>query len=117
MDPALWPELSAELGRLFATRTRAQWCELLEGTDACFAPVLDPAEAAAHPHLAARGTYATVDGVLQAAPAPRFSATPSAPPARVPERGGQTRAVLREAGCSEAEIAALQAAGAFGAAG
>lgn len=110
-NPKLWPALSDHLVRLFATRTRAQWCELLEGTDACFAPVLDPAEAAHHPHMAARGAYVRVDGVLQAAPAPRFSVTPSAPPRSVPERGAHTREVLRECGLAADRIEALCAVG------
>lgn len=113
-DPKLWPELSEELTQLFATRTRAQWCELLEGTDTCFAPVLDPAESARHPHMAARGVYTTLDGVLQAAPAPRFSATPSAPPRSVPERGAHTFEVLREAGLAQDLIDALCAAASRG---
>jgi alpha-methylacyl-CoA racemase len=110
-DPKLWPELTVELTQLFATRTRDAWCALLEGTDSCFAPVLDPSESARHPHMVARGVYATVDGVLQAAPAPRFSATPSAPPRSVPQRGAHTREVLRAAGLSQTEIEELCAAG------
>jgi len=91
-----WPQLAAELDALFATKTRAQWCKLLEGSDACFAPVLSPIEAARHPHNVARGIYQTVDGVLQAAPAPRFTATPSPSIHRVPPLGAHTRDVLRE---------------------
>jgi alpha-methylacyl-CoA racemase len=78
-----WSEAQDRLAALFATRTRAEWCELLEGTDACFAPVLSLDEAPAHPHLAARGTFIEVDGVPQPAPAPRFSRsrphTPTSP--------------------------------------
>lgn len=77
-DRARWPAIEARLAELFLTRTRADWCGLLEGSDACFAPVLALGEAAAHPHLAARGTFVTVGGVRQPAPAPRFSRTPSA---------------------------------------
>jgi len=66
------------LEAIFATRTLAEWCELLDGTDVCFAPVLRIDEAAAHPHLAARGTHVEHDGRLQPAPAPRFSRTPGA---------------------------------------
>lgn len=75
-DPGEWPVQSELLERLFATRTRAEWCALLEGSDACFAPVLELEEAAQHPHLRQRGVYQDVEGVLQAAPAPRFSRTP-----------------------------------------
>ena len=73
MNPAAWPILKARLAALFATRKRSAWCELLEGTDACFAPVLDWDEAPQHAHNVARGTFLKVDGVIQPAPAPRFS--------------------------------------------
>ena len=106
-DPARWPRLRERLAGLFASQPRQHWVDLLEGSDACFAPVLTPAEAMSHPHLAARGVYAERDGVLQAAPAPRFSATPSASPAGVPQRGEHSAAVLRELGLSELEIARL----------
>jgi alpha-methylacyl-CoA racemase len=76
-----WPQLRESLARIFLTRTRAEWCALLEGSDACFAPVLDWDEAPLHPHNQARQTFVTVDGVLQPAPAPRFSHTPAATPA------------------------------------
>jgi alpha-methylacyl-CoA racemase len=75
-----WPETKQRLASLFATRTRAQWCDLLEGSDACFAPVLSPLEAPDHPHHRARATFVSVDGVLQPAPVPRFSATPATLP-------------------------------------
>lgn len=75
MDPARWPLLKLRIADVFRTRTRDEWCEVLEGTDACFAPVLDWDEAPLHPHNAARGTYVSPDGVLQPAPAPRFSRT------------------------------------------
>jgi crotonobetainyl-CoA:carnitine CoA-transferase CaiB-like acyl-CoA transferase len=113
-DPKAWPVLADELARLFATRARADWCALLEGTDACFAPVLTPAEAAAHPHMAARGVYYTADGVLQAAPAPRFSVTPSPTPGAVPRRGEHTREILEQAGLTAPEIEALASSGALG---
>jgi alpha-methylacyl-CoA racemase len=75
-----WPELKRRLAQVFLTKTRAEWCTLLEGSDACFAPVLDWDEAPLHPHNQARQTFVTVDGVLQPAPAPRFSHThPEAP--------------------------------------
>jgi acetyl-CoA hydrolase len=82
-----WPDLRERLTVQFATRTRSEWCTLLEGTDVCFAPALDPIEAAAHPHMAARQVYREVDGVLQAAPAPRFSGTPAQVIGSVPARG------------------------------
>jgi alpha-methylacyl-CoA racemase len=80
MDRAAWPALKEKLASTFRTRTRDDWCALLEGTDACFAPVLDMAEAPMHPHGAARGAFATLDGVVQPAPGPRYSASPLAPP-------------------------------------
>ncbi|MDZ7864250.1 CaiB/BaiF CoA-transferase family protein [Acidovorax sp.] len=77
-DRARWHALRDAMAAVFRTRSRAQWCELLEGTDVCFAPVLTLAEAAAHPHLRARQAIVEVAGVPQPAPAPRFSRTPSA---------------------------------------
>ncbi len=69
------PELRGKLEKLFKTRTRDEWCALLEGTDACFAPVLSMAEAPQHPHNIARGSFVEIEGVVQPAPAPRFSST------------------------------------------
>ena len=100
-DPRRWGRLRERMAALFATQPRQHWVSLLEGSDACFAPVLTPAEAMTHPHMAARGIYAERDGVLQAAPAPRFSATPAGPTGAVPERGEHGAAILREAGLSE----------------
>ena len=79
-DRGQWPQAKAVFTRVFKTKTRAQWCELLEGTDVCFAPVLSFAEAPEHPHMKARGSFVEVDGQVQPAPAVRFSATPSAKP-------------------------------------
>lgn len=75
-DPALWSDRSNQLALLFSRRSRAEWTELLEGSDACFAPVLDLDEAPDHPHLAARSAYVDKDGVRHPAPAPRLSRTP-----------------------------------------
>jgi alpha-methylacyl-CoA racemase len=77
-DPTQWPLLSEKFAAIFKTRTREEWRAALEGTDACFAPVLSLAEAARHPHPKARETFVTIDGVVQPAPAPRFSRTPGA---------------------------------------
>ena len=74
MDPAGWPAAKQRWAELFATRTRDEWAKVFAGSDACVAPVLDWDEAAAHPHLAARGTYAAVAGVPQSAPAPGSTA-------------------------------------------
>ena len=108
MDESQWPELKAELTNVFLTKTRAQWCELMEGTDVCFAPVLNLQEAAEHPHSKARNSYLQVDGVLQHAPAPRFSRTKAGEVkgARVP--GEDSRAVLQEFGFSDAEVGQLE---------
>ena len=110
-DIANWPAHKARLVDLFRTRTRAEWCSLLEGTDVCFAPVLTLAEAAAHPHNRARGAWVERDGLAQPAPAPRFSATPGAigGPPTVP--GAHTREILEAAGYAAEDIDALTAAG------
>jgi alpha-methylacyl-CoA racemase len=91
MDRERWPELRERLAAIFRTRTRDAWCAALEGTDACFAPVLDWSEAPRHPHNVARGTFVTVEGVVQPAPAPRFS---------------RTRPALREDGTGPADAEA-----------
>ncbi|HEY1145672.1 MAG TPA: CaiB/BaiF CoA-transferase family protein [Allosphingosinicella sp.] len=83
-EPQMSPDLADRLTELFKTRTRDEWCALLEGTDACFAPVLSLAEAPGHPHNAERKTFVEAGGVIQPAPAPRFSRTP----ARRPHIGG-----------------------------
>ncbi|MGS0743870.1 CaiB/BaiF CoA transferase family protein [Glaciimonas sp. GG7] len=108
-DARRWAALRVRMAALFATQPRQHWITLLEGSDACFAPVLTPAEAMTHPHIAARGIYAEHDGVLQAAPAPRFSVTPAATPRAVPQHGEHGVAVLRDAGFSEVEIGQLLA--------
>ena len=107
-DPARWPALKAKLAALFRTRTRDAWCALLEGSDACFAPVLSLAEAPDHPHNAARGAFIAVDGVTQPAPAPRYSATPNAAPE--PPRP-DADALLAALGYAPGRIAALRASG------
>jgi alpha-methylacyl-CoA racemase len=78
MDRKAWPELKAKLTDVFKTKTRDDWCKIMEGTDICFAPILTMAEAPKHPHMAAREVFVTRHGVTQPAPAPRFSRTPSA---------------------------------------
>lgn len=113
MDPSRWPELKERFAQVFKSKTRQQWCELLEGTDACFAPVLSIAEAPRHPHNQARGTFVEVAGVVQPRPAPRFSRTPAEiqrPPARP---GEHTEEALRDWGVSPDRIAALKDAGAI----
>ncbi len=107
-DATRWPVLKHRLADVFRTRTRAEWCALLEGTDACFAPVLDWDEAPQHPHNKARGTFVAVDGVMQPAPAPRFSRTPAATPGVPHVAGADTEAVLREWGVPAANIEQLR---------
>ncbi|KQV45637.1 CaiB/BaiF CoA-transferase family protein [Massilia sp. Root335] len=100
-----WPALKDRFAALFATRTRDDWCALLEGTDACFAPVLDMDEAPRHPHNAARQTFVDVDGVTQPAPAPRFSRTAGqAGPVAAPDGA----AILADWGWAPDAIAALR---------
>ena len=112
MERAAWPELQVELADIFRARTRDEWDEIMLGTDICYAPVLDFAEAQAHPHNAQRQTFVTVDGVPQAAPAPRFDRTVPEVPAAAVAPGAQTAEILGAAGFSSEEIAALQAANA-----
>jgi alpha-methylacyl-CoA racemase len=114
MNPEAWPRGKALLAARFRTRTRAQWCELLEGTDACFAPVLSLSEAPQHPHMRARGTYVEVGGVTQPAAAPRFSRTPAATPVPPRPTTPANAAAALAGWLDAAEIAQLQAAGTLG---
>jgi alpha-methylacyl-CoA racemase len=112
-DRDRWPELRAKLAETFARKTRAEWRDLLEGSDACFAPVLSLEEAPAHPHNLARGTFQSIDGVVQPSPSPRFSATPGAIQGPPPRPGEHSRTALADWGFSTADIEALGAAGAI----
>lgn len=111
-DRRLWPELRAALAGVLLTKTRDAWAAVFATGDACVAPVLSFAEAAAHPHARARDAYVELDGVTQPAPAPRFSRTVPGLPRPAPVPGADTAAVLAEAGFSADEITALCAAGA-----
>ncbi|MFC4341651.1 CaiB/BaiF CoA transferase family protein [Cupriavidus numazuensis] len=115
-DRASWPAARRLFAAHFKTRTRAQWTELLEGTDACFAPVLDLDEAVAHPHLKARGTFVEVGGVMQPAPAPRFSRTRPAEPRPPAAITAENEAAALAEWFAPDELAALAAASAGGAA-
>ena len=106
-------EVRAAIAAAVKTRTRDEWAQVFEGTDACVAPVLTLAEAARHPHNVARGTFVTVEGIEQHAPAPRFSRTASAPVQGPRPAGADTVAVLQAAGFSDERIAGLRAAGAL----
>lgn len=107
-----WPRLKAELAAVFRSRTRDEWTALLEGTDACFAPVLSVTEASQHPHNVARKAFVSVNGVLQNAPAPRFSVTVPDEPTPPAVAGTHSRAVLAQAGFAAGEIDNLLASGA-----
>lgn len=111
--PARWPALRAELTARFKDKARAHWCKLLEGTDACFAPVLSMDEAAGHPHQQARGGFVDVGGVSQPAPAPRFSRTVSEIPTPPEAPGESADAAMAEWGFSGAQIQALRHQGAL----
>jgi alpha-methylacyl-CoA racemase len=110
-DPRRWPALKDRLDALFRTRTRDEWCALLEHTDACFAPVLSMAEAPSHPHNQARGTFIEVDGVIQPAPAPRYSGTPTARPVPLSQDASRLAAIWEATGYTPAELEDLREAG------
>jgi alpha-methylacyl-CoA racemase len=111
-ERAQWPQLRAKLAGIIAGRTREQWCALLEGTDACFAPVLDFEEAPRHPHHVARNSFIETGGIVHPAPAPRLSRTPGQARA-VPAPGAHTEELLAELGLAPAEIQALRERGAI----
>jgi alpha-methylacyl-CoA racemase len=113
MDQTSWPAMKERLARIFKSKTRQEWCALLEGTDACFAPVLSVAEAPDHPHNRARGSFVEVAGVVQPRPAPRFSRTEAEiqrPPARP---GEHTEEALRDWGVEPARLVELRRSGAI----
>ena len=113
MSRSVWPELKEELAAIFKTRTRDEWCELMEHTDICFAPVLSLGEAPQHPHNVHRGTFVEYEGITQPRPAPRFSRTDSGiqrPPAHA---GQHTDEVLGDYGFTADEISSLREAGAI----
>lgn len=113
MDKAQWPAMKERFTEIFLTKTRDEWCEIFEGTDACFAPVLTMSEAPAHPHNVERGTFVERNGVVQPAPAPRFSRTP-AKIQRPPAFPGQhTDEVLTDWGLDADAVAKLRASGAI----
>jgi alpha-methylacyl-CoA racemase len=111
-DKAEWPAMKERFAEIFRTKTRDEWCEIFEGTDACFAPVLSMSEAPEHPHNQHRGTFVERNGVVQPAPAPRFSRTP-AEIQRPPAFPGQhTDEVLTDWGFDADDVAKLRASGA-----
>jgi alpha-methylacyl-CoA racemase len=108
-DVSRWPELRRRFAEVFRRKTRDEWCAVLEGTEACVAPVLSLSEAPRHPHMAARGTFVEVDGVTQPAPAPRFSRTPGAIQGPPEPPGASTDEVLAQWGFAAGEIEDLRA--------
>jgi len=115
LDRNHWPNMKQRFQEVFKSKTREQWCKLLEGTDTCFAPVLSMEEAPSHPHNAARGTFLELDGIPQPGPAPRFSRTPpqiSRPP--TPPSPETTREALLNWGVEEEEIESLLQSGVIG---
>ncbi len=112
-DRARWPDLKQRVADVFRTRTRAEWCERFEGHDACFSPVLSIAETPTHPHMAHRGTFTEVDGILQPGPSPRFARTPGSIERPPPGPGEHTDEVLAQLGLSAERIAELRRANAI----
>lgn len=110
-DPAGWAHLRTRFATVFKSKTRDEWSALLEGTDACFAPVLDLHEAQRHPHNLARRAFVHVDGLAQPAPAPRFSRTPSQVAGPAPRAGQHSREALGQWGFTAAEADRLLASG------
>ena len=108
-----WPELRDKLAAVIRTKTRDEWCDLMDGTDVCFAPVLSMSEAPTHAHNAARETFVEVAGVVQPAPAPRFSATPGKIQGPPPSVGGDNETALADWGFSAEAIANLRTSGAL----
>ncbi len=113
-DRSSWDEVKARLGVIFKTKTRAQWQEELEGTDVCFAPVLGPDEAPNHPHLASRKTFVEIEGIVQPAPAPRFSNHPSPLPTAAKAPSPENSVAALKQWLPEGEPEALRKSGLFG---
>jgi len=114
-DRANWPAARVAIAARILEKTRDEWCALLEGSDACFAPVLDMNEAPQHPHFKARDSFIDIDGVTQPAPVPRFSRTQLSAPSCAKDAGLEARELLRDWGFDPERIAALQTQGVVGA--
>ena len=111
MDAGQWAPFKDELAEVFKQKTRAEWCAIMEGSDVCFAPVLSILEAPQHPHNKHRATFVDVDGVIQPAPAPRFSRTQAEISHAARPPGADTREVLADIGFDESKIGALEEQG------
>ena len=103
-----WPDSKKQLTEIFRQKTRDEWCELLEGTDVCYAPVLNLQEAPEHPHNKERQTFTEIEGVIQPSPSPRFSRTPSTIQSPPSENGENTDQVLKAWGFTNDEISKLK---------
>ncbi len=112
LDGGAWPDLKAEIAAVFRTKTREEWCAIMEGSDVCFAPVLTITEAWQHPHNVARNSFVEVAGIRQPAPAPRFSRTPGDIEGPAAHPGQHSHEVLTRFGFSETEVENLRQSGA-----
>jgi alpha-methylacyl-CoA racemase len=112
MDREQWPAMKTRMEAIFKSKTREQWCEIMEGSDVCFAPVLSMEEAPRHPHIAARNTFVTVAGKLQPAPSPRFSRTEAEIQRPPPQPGQHTDESLTDWGLDAEEVRKLRDASA-----
>ena len=107
LDKSKWPEMHERFERIFKSKTQTEWCNIMEGSDVCFAPVLTFNEAPHHPHNKARGTFVDIEGISQPNPAPRFSRTPGSIKGAAPDYGQNTREGLVEWGFQETEVQEL----------
>jgi alpha-methylacyl-CoA racemase len=114
-DRSAWPKLKERVAAIFRTKTRDEWCKLMEGSEVCFAPVLSMEEAPKHPHNRHRGTFVEHEGVLQPGPAPRFERTPSSIQRSPASPGQHTEEALSDWGFSASEVEKLRVSGAIGA--
>ena len=112
-DATRWEESKAIFAARIKERTRSEWDDVFEGSDACFAPVLEPEEAMAYPHMVDRQTFVEIAGVPQPAPAPRFSRTPASTPKPPSHPGNDTHAALSRWGFSPEQLALLSESGAI----
>ena len=111
MDQSKWPELKEKIAEIFKTKTRDEWCEIMEGTDVCFSPVLSMEEAPNHPHIKARNTFVEIDGRINPAPAPRFSRTEPEIQGPPPMPGEHNEAALSDWGFTSEDISSLKEKG------
>ena len=113
MDKSQWPLLTSKLEAVMKTKTRDEWCKIMEGTDVCFAPVLSMSEVLDHPQNQARNSFVEIDGVIQAAPAHKFSRTQPSMPAAATPSGNEAKEILKKLGYSDSDITRLREVGAL----